>query len=237
MVSHQRAILRLGLAVIVALLVTGGALAQRIGDVSTSADNLMVLLREWHGGNKPDEALKPVGKLGAKFDGKDITMEFAWFEFLGDMNVVFVFDAPHSFQHATVEEFARLHLGPEEAVERALANIKRVYGEPRTEPYQTGLMLVVGASPDLDSSFFLDRAFWRDQLARHPEGLVVGVPNRGGLVFAPASDETAVATLRHGIGYLYRSSEKLRISSALYLFKDDRWAVFQAPRSQTQQAP
>jgi hypothetical protein len=49
------------------------------------------------------------------------------------------------------------------------------------------------------------------------------------LVFAPASDETAVATLRHGIGYLYRSEEKLHISSALYLFKDDRWTVFQAP--------
>jgi hypothetical protein len=131
--------------------------------------------------------------------------------------------------NAAAEEFAGLHLTPEAAVELALENIKRDYGGPYTEPYQDGIMLVVGASPDLDSSFFLDRAFWRGQLARHPEGLVAGVPKRGGLVFAPLYDHRAVALLREHIFYLYRTSEKLRISSALYLFKDDRWTVFQAP--------
>jgi hypothetical protein len=149
--------------------------------------------------------------------------------FIGDMQIRFVFEGPHSFKNATAEEFARLHLTPDEAVERALANIKRVYGEPRTEPWSGGLTQVVGESPDLDSSYFLDRAFWRSLLAQHPEGLVVGVPKRGGLVFAAASDTETVDGMRRGIGYLYRSSEKLRISSALYLFKDDRWTVFQAP--------
>src|SRR5258708_5652054 len=145
-------------------------------------------------------------------------MELAWFSFLGDMNVVFVFDGPHSFSHATAEEFARFHLSPDEAVERAVANIKRVYGTPRAVPYQTGIMQVIGASPDLDSGFLLDRAFWRGLLAQHPEGLVVGAPERGGLVFAPASDDIAVETLRHGIARLYRNAEKLHVSSALYLF-------------------
>lgn len=88
-------------------------------------------------------------------------------------------------------------------------------------------MYVIGASPDLSSSYFLDRAFWRSQLAQHPEGLVAAVPMRGALVFAPASDEAAVDALRQNIAYLHRSSEKLGVSSALYLFKDDRWSVFQ----------
>ena len=224
MVLAHRSFLRCGLAVVFALLIAENAMAQRI---DKSVEKLMVVLRGWESGNKPDETLKPVGKVTGKFGGEDITMELAWFSFLGDMQVVFVFDEPHSFRHATAEEFERLHLSPETAVERALANIKRVYGTPYTVPYQTGIMQVVGASPDLDSSFFLDRAFWRDLLARHPEGLVVGVPRRGGLVFAPASDDTAVATLRHSIGYLYRSGDRLRVSSALYLFKDDRWTVFQ----------
>jgi hypothetical protein len=38
-----------------------------------------------------------------------------------------------------------------------------------------------------------------------------------------------VRGLRNGIAYLYTSSENQRVSSALYLFKDDRWTVFQAP--------
>jgi hypothetical protein len=38
-----------------------------------------------------------------------------------------------------------------------------------------------------------------------------------------------VGLLREYIFDLSRSSESLRISSALYLFKDDRWTVFQAP--------
>jgi hypothetical protein len=228
----RRTVLRCGLALICALVIAGGATAQRIGDTSKAVDNLMVVLREWKGGNKQDETLKSVGKVWTNFDGENITMELAWFSFLGDMNIVFVFDGPRSFSHASAEEFARFHLSPDEAVERAVANIKRVYGIPRAIPYQTGIMQVIGASPDLDSSFFLDGAFWRGLLALHPEGLVVGVPSRGGLVFAPASDETAVATLRHGIGSLYRREEKLHISSALYLFKDDRWTVFQAPAGQ-----
>jgi hypothetical protein len=47
--------------------------------------------------------------------------------------------------------------------------------------------------------------------------------------FAPPSDHRAVGLLREYIFDLSRSSESLRISSALYLFKDDRWTVFQAP--------
>ena len=93
-------------------------------------------------------------------------------------------------------------------------------------------MEVAGKSPDLDSSYFLDRDFWRGLLKQHPDGLVVAVPKRGGLLYAPVSDSRAVATLRKGVGYLYTSSERLRVSAALYLFKDDKWTVFQAPAAQ-----
>jgi hypothetical protein len=222
----HRALLRYGLALLCGLAMDGNATAQRI---DPNASKLMVVLREWDGGNKQDEALKPVGKVTSKFDGKDLTMELAWFTFLGDMNIVFVFDEPHSFRHVTAEEFARLHLSPEEAVERAVANIKRVYGEPSLVPWDHGLTLLQGRSLDLNSSYLLDRAFWRDALKQHPEGLVAAVPNRGGLAFTSLSNATAVAALRRDIAYLHRTSEKLRVSSALYLFKDDRWTVFQSP--------
>jgi len=47
-------------------------------------------------------------------------------------------------------------------VERAIANIKRVYGEPSLVPWDHGLTLLQADSPDLNSSYLLDRAFWRD---------------------------------------------------------------------------
>jgi len=228
----HRGLLRCGLILLCGLVIAGSAMAQRIGDISKAVDNLMIVLREQQGPNKLDETLQPVGQLYAKSGGEDIRMDLAWYRYLGDMQIRFVFDGPKSLLNATAEEFARFHFSPEEAVERAVANIKRVYGEPHTQPWSGGLTMVVSRSPDLDSSYFLDRGFWRGLLKQHPEGLVVGVPKRGGLLFVPLSDTTAVEHFRHGIGYLHQSSEKMRISSALYLFKDDRWTVFQPPVGQ-----
>lgn len=91
-------------------------------------------------------------------------------------------------------------------------------------------MQVHGNAPELDSSYFLDRAFWHEQLRRHPAGLVAAVPGRGGLVFARADDESAIATLRFSVAALFASSDQTRISSGLYLFKDGRWSVYQPPQ-------
>ena len=61
-------------------------------------------------------------------------------------------------------------------------------------------------------------------------GVVAAVPRRGGLVFARADDDSAVATLRFSAAALFASNEGTRISSGLYLFKDGRWSVFQPPQ-------
>ena len=73
----------------------------------------------------------------------------------------------------------------------------------------------------------------RRHLIRAAVALARALPARSsGAVAGPTEAVTDTATvegMRRGVGYLYRSSEKMRISSALYLFKDDRWTVFQAP--------
>jgi hypothetical protein len=199
----------------------------------TSAESLMAVLREVIGANEQDETLKPTEKIRTKLaDGSEIELELAWFAFLGDMQVRFVFDGPSYMRDATSQDLARLNLSPAQALQLAVGNIERVYGAPMAKPWTGGLMQVQGKSPDLDSSYFLDRAFWRNLLRQHREGIVVAVPKRGGLLFTPLADSKAVDGLRNGIAYLYSSSEKLRVSSALYLFKDDRWTVFQPPQAQ-----
>jgi hypothetical protein len=199
----------------------------------TSAANLLVVLRESHGQNKPDEALRPFGKVrGVLADGREVDVDISWYKYLGDMHLRLVFDGGQSMQSASSEDLARLHLTPDEALKLAVANLKRLYGAPAAQPWTGGLMQVQGRDPDFNSSYFLDRDFWRTLQAQHPEGLVVAVPRRGGLVYAPAADEAAVESLRFSVAALYAGGPGARLSSALYLFKDGHWSVFQPPQEE-----
>jgi hypothetical protein len=198
----------------------------QVPDVST----LMVVLREMEGANKKDAELRPVGKATATIDGKGVEIIPAWFSLIGDMHIRFVYDSPATMRGLSEEDLKGLHLSPDQALRVAVQNIKRTYGKPHYRPWEGGLFIVEGDSPDLDSSYFLDLEFWQDLLRVHPEGLVVGVPKRGGLLFVPASDIAAVNNFRRGIAPLFSTSENMRISSALYLFNDKGWSVFQDPQ-------
>ena len=208
------------------------AAAQAAQPTDTSAGNLLVVLRESHGQNKQDESLRPIGKIRASLDdGSEVEVETSWYQYLGDMHIRLVFDKGQQMESASPEDLARLRLSPEEALKLAVANLRRVYGVPAAQPWSGNLMQVQGSATDLNSSYFLDREFWRSLQSQHPEGLVVAVPRRGGLVYAPVSDEDAVTSLRFGVAALYASGPGTRLSSALYLFKDGHWSVFQPPQA------
>jgi hypothetical protein len=212
-----------------------GALAAgpaRDGEFEVSEANLLVVLRESPGANKQDESLRPFGKIQAKLpDGREVEFEASWFQYLGDMHLRLVFDGQRRVQSASPEDLERLRLSPEQALNRAVDNLRRRYGEPVAQPWSGGLMQVQGRAPELDSSYFLDRDFWLEQLRLSPAGIVAAVPGRNGLVFARADDEMAVASLRFSAAALFASNDVSRISSGLYLFKDGHWTVFQPPRA------
>lgn len=197
-----------------------------------SDPNFMLVLREVEGGNKQQFGFKPTGPATATLkNGETVSMSSAWFDLIGDMHVRFVIDGEHSMKNLTAEEFSALRLTPERAAEIAVSNIKIRYGVPRATPWEDGIVLVSGESPDLDSSYFLDSAFWEGLLKKHPEGLIVGVPKRGGLIYAPVSDKRAVSSLERSIRFLYESSDAMRISAALYLYRDGGWAVYRKSAS------
>jgi len=191
----------------------------------------MVVVRESIGANRAEDAFSPTGKVKAELpDGQKIEMEMASWEFIGDTHIRFVFDGPEVMINATPQDLEQLGIkSVEEALALALANIKRVYGEPTGTSWEGSLMQVRGNSPDLNSSYFLDRTYWQSLLKAHPEGLVVAVPSRGDLLYAPLSDTQAVDVLRRRVADLHAKSESLRVSSALYLFKGGKWSVFQPP--------
>jgi hypothetical protein len=135
--------------------------------------------------------------------------------------------------NATPQDLDKLGIkGIDEALTLALSNVGRVYGEPKAFAWDAGIMAVEGKSPDLNSSYFLDRAYWQSLSKTYPQGLIVAVPKRGGLLYTPLSNAAGVEALKRGIGKLHASSDRMRVSSALFLFKDGKWSVFQAPVKQ-----
>jgi len=231
MIRRARRVLSLCLALACGALAPLPSAAQAAQSLDTSAGNLLVVLRESRGENKQDESLQPFGTVRATLnDGREIELETSWYQYLGDMHIRLVFDGGQTMQSASPEDLARLHLSPEEALHLAVENLRRVYGAPAAQPWSGSLMQVQGGAADLNSSYFLDRDFWRELQAGHPEGLVVAVPRRGGLVYAPVSDEAAVTSLRFSAAALYARGPGTRLSSALYLFKDGHWSVFQPPQ-------
>jgi hypothetical protein len=196
-----------------------------------SRDNLMVVVRESIGMNRVEDRLSPTGKMKAKLpDGHEIEIELASWEFIGDTHVRFVFDGPTSMANATPNDLEQLGLSDvESAMAVALKNIKRTYGEPTASLWQDGVYSVEGKSADLNSSYFLDRTYWLGLQKEYPEGIIVGLPKRGALLFAPLTNTRGVEELRKSIGTLHSTSGRLRVSSALFLFKDGTWSVFQAP--------
>jgi hypothetical protein len=222
-----------GAGILLAALATGASAAPPKAPESfeVSESNLLAVLRESPGANKQDESLAPFGKISARSaDGREYEFEASWFQYLGDMHLRLVFDGERRVQSALPEDLSRLQLSPQEALDHAVDNLRRRYGTPVAEPWSGGLMQVHGNAPELDSSYFLDRGFWLEQLRESPAGLVAAVPDRGGLVFARADDDTAVATLRFSAAALFAGNDTTRISSGLYLFKDGRWSVFQPPQ-------
>lgn len=198
--------------------------------IDTGAGNLMAVLRESAGTNEPQETLTPYGTLRAELpDGREVELETSWFRYVGDMHIRLVFDSRTQLQSASPEDLDRLRLDPQHAVQLAVANLRRVYGAPVTKPWPGGLTQVLGRADDLNSSYFLDRPFWQSLEKLHPKGIVVAVPQRGGLLYAPADDDEAVAALRFSATAIYASSARSRVSSALYLFRAGHWTVFQPP--------
>jgi len=219
---------RRGLVAVAAVWI-GGACAS---DFDTRASNLVPVLRESPGANKLEESLLPFGKIGLTLkDGREVEFEASWFQYLGDMHLRLMFDGEQRMQSVVPADLQRLKLSPEEALAVATQNLRRRYGAPVARPWQGGLMQVQADAPEMVSSYFLDRDFWTEQVKASPKGIVAAVPRRGGIVFAPADDEAAMSILRFSVAALYAGHEPSRISSALYLFKDGRWSVFQPPQA------
>ena len=190
-------------------------------------DSLLLVLRERPGTNKAEESLAPVEPFSVPMPGgAAATMAPAWFDLIGDLQLRLVRHTPDYVFTLHASELDELKLGVEDALAVALANLHRLHGAPVARPWHN-LQRVGGRTEDADSAYFMDRAFWRARLDEHPGGLVAAVPRTDLLLFAPLADTAAVDSMRRGVPGLHAGGGDYRLSSALYLFEEDRWRVFQ----------
>ena len=189
-------------------------------------DSLLFVLRERVGANKADESPALVEPFDVPIPGGVATMAPAWFDLVGDLQLRLVRHTADHVMALHASELDELQLDVDAALALALANLHRLHGAPEACAWHD-LQRVRGRDEDMDSAYFLDRAFWRQRLAQHPDGLVAAVPRTDLLLFAPLADAAAVDSMRRGIPGLHAGGGGYRLSSALFLFKEDRWRVFQ----------
>jgi hypothetical protein len=191
-------------------------------------DDLLLVLRERPGADKRDQALALVEPFDVPLPGgAAATMAPAWFDLIGDLQLRLVRNTPDHVLALHASELEDLALDVDQALALALANLHRLHGAPAASPWHD-LQRVDGRSEDVASAYFMDRAFWRARLREHPDGLVAAVPRTDLLVFAPRADAAAVHSMRRGVPGLHAQGGDWRLSSALYLFGDEGWSVFQA---------
>ena len=191
-------------------------------------DTLLFVLRERPGADKAVESLALVDSFEVPLPGGGGTAALApaWFDLVGDLQLRLVRDTPEWVFTLHASDLDDLALRADAALAIALTNFRRLHGPPSVSAWHN-LRRVRGATEDVDHGWFLDRALWRELLAEHPGGLVAALPRTDLLVFAPATDAAAVDSMRRGIPGLHAGGGDYRLSAALYLFKDDRWTVFQ----------
>jgi hypothetical protein len=187
-------------------------------DAIRDRDNLVLRMQKWPGPPIASEGLVPPPA------GSSNGLAFGY---LGDMQVRLVFEQPGGAAAAVrPEDLARMELTPGKAVGVAAMNLKRRNGPLQIGTLGSGRIYVLRCGQQESATgHFLDRAFWREQLAKFPQGLLAALPRPGVLMFAPAGDPAVEAELQQQAGRLYRDGSAASLSACLYRFDAKGWGV------------
>lgn len=202
----------------------------KASDTKDGMQNLMLVVRTSFGANRPDALLTHTGPQHfTDAEGNTQTINPAHFDYIGDTHIRFVFDSPMTMRNLTYDEFKKMGMSVDEAVALAMKNMYRDYGEPQVYPLEEGGFVIESELPDLNSAYFLDYSLWTNLATHFGSPLLVAVPARDVLLFAPLIDERGVQFLKENVQSLFKEASRYGVSTGLFLFKNDGWQVFQAP--------
>lgn len=146
--------------------------------------------------------------------------------FLGDLQLRFAFRSQGLPDTPLVPaDLAALDLNVQRALAIACLNFKRSHGTPLAAEFAPGVYVLRGVEADVVANVLLDRVFWRKQLERFADGVVVAVPKRGTVYFADARNATAVQELTRLAAKVQQTAGAAALSRGLYRFGDKGWQV------------
>lgn len=147
------------------------------------------------------------------------------FGYLGDVQLRFMFQLPGEGPEspARMDDLTRLDLTPNRALAVAALNVRKLCGEPLLSDLGGGVHAVRGPHHEYILAYLLDRGFWRRQLAQHAKGLVVALPRRGLLLFAPLEDVEARTELVKRAVAQAKSAGGARVSDCVLRFDATGW--------------
>lgn len=178
-------------------------------------EHLLLQVLPWPGARMDRECLRPPPP------GQD-TVSYGY---LGDMQLRFVFDQPRIALPAAVrpDDLARLELTPQQAVKLGVANTLAANGAPQVTPLAGGVYTLRGPHLEYNATYLLDRAFWRRQLEKFPQGLLAALPRKGVLLFAPAGEPAVEGELARQAARILASAHTAHVSACIYRFDAAGW--------------
>ena len=193
-------------------------------------DSLFSILGQSVDRNCMDDMPAPLGPVKLRLpQGEEVERRIAAWSLVGDLHFLFVFATGRGdLSFATPQELAQLgisRMGP--ALDLALENTHREAGVPRRSEWKPGITQLASGQPELNSAYFLDRGYWSSIQAEFASPLVVAVPTRKTLLFAPLRQAEHVAVLREEAKALYVEVGRERISPGTFVFRDGIWSVLE----------
>lgn len=192
-------------------------------------DNLYFILRQVRKQNSKSEKPSPYpAQTLQKLEPGALEHGLAIFAYLGDVQLRFVFEQSNGDRTlAKMQDLKNLDLNAEQAFAVASENMNKRMATPRVMEQPAGFyQLGGGENVDQNTDFWFARNTWVEQAKKHQSALVVALPRRGAVFFAPHNNAKAVAAMKNRAQELYAKAGEQRVSGKLFGFTGSQWKLF-----------
>lgn len=173
------------------------------------------------------DTLVPLVRVRAYVDHTRRDLPTLWTEpFVGDLLVVYAFDAPDRYRLASMSDLTRLGLTPAEGAALARANLEARVGriDQRLAAYTPGEAMVFKEGNGLESSLLLQQDHWATLASRASCRFAAAAPEPDALVVLCVTSDDELARFRQAAQAIANSVSNPLTAETL-VWSNGRWAM------------
>ena len=145
-------------------------------------------------------------------------------DFVGDLQLRYVFDDPQFMLALRVRDLKRLGLDRDALPELVVQNYRRLYPKLTVRRPEPALGVLANGG-NLEPCAMLDGAFWEHQRKAFGGDLVATVPSTDEVIFTRAEPRQNVDLLKHLAVRHYEKAGKRAVSRTVFAWINYRWQV------------